>query len=386
MDSRFVARLLPAGTAASRMGTMDHPSPQPLSGNRRLWLAYAGLCLLCWALYGVAGTDWLRGSWSLGEALYDASWNLGPPALLGIAVLPWTRWLQQRALSMPRSALAHVSGAVLFAALWQALDFLLAAGFFGLDHARATLEQRLVWRSAWAGVVYTAMVLGFNSALQGRRAQAAAVAAAQAEAGRVRAELAAITGKLNPHFFFNTLNSIHFLVQQDARSAEESLLGFARMMRYLLDSRRGAAERVPLQDELDFVRDYLALESLRLGDRLKVKWDLDDEALDDTIPPLSLQPLVENSILHGISPRVEGGTVRIQARRQGDTLALRVSDDGAGCHWPPTQAAARSGIGLQALKRRFEVDYGGQARMAVRSSPGTGFHVEILIPAPGALA
>ena len=365
------------------METASSPTP---SGDRRLWLAYAGLCALCWALYGVAGTDWLRGSWSLGEALYDASWNLGPPALLGTAVLPWVRWLQQRERAVTQTSAAHVLGALLFATLWQALDFVLAAGFFGLDHARATLEQRLVWRSAWAVVVYTAMVLGFNSALQGRRAQAAAVAAAQAEAGRVRAELAAITGKLNPHFFFNTLNSIHFLMRQDPRSAEASLLGFARMMRYLLDSRRGAAERVPLQEELDFVRDYLALETLRLGDRLKVEWDLDDEALDDHIPPLSLQPLVENSILHGISPRVEGGTVRILARRRDDTLMLQVSDDGAGCEWPPRQTAARRGIGLQALQRRFEVDYGGRARMAVRSAPGTGFHVDILIPIPGASA
>jgi Histidine kinase len=361
---------------------MDAPTPPQPPGDRRLWLAYAGLCALCWALYGVAGTDWLRGSWSLGEALYDASWHLGPPALLGTALLPWVRWLHRHAPA--RALLAHAGGALLFATLWQALDFALAAGFFGLDHARATLEQRLVWRSAWAVVLYTAMVLGFNGALQGRRAQEAAVAAAQAEAGRVRAELAAITGKLNPHFFFNTLNSIHFLVRKDARSAEESLIGFSRMMRYLLDSRRGAAERVTLQEELDFVRDYLALETLRLGPRLRVEWDLQDEALDEAVPPLSLQPLVENSILHGIAPRVEGGTVRIQAHLRDGSLALQVSDDGAGCEWPPRgDAARRPGIGLAALQRRFEVDYGGQARMAVRSAPGAGFQVEIMIPSPG---
>lgn len=365
---------------------MEIASPLPPRGDRRLWLAYAGLCGLCWALYGVAGTDWLRGSWSLGEALYDATWNLGPPALLGTAVLPWVGWLQRQHRSWVHALAAHAAGALCFATLWQALDFALAAGFFGLDHARATLEQRLVWRSAWAGLVYTAMVLGFNSVLQGRRAQAAAVAAAQAEAGRVRAELAAITGKLNPHFFFNTLNSLHFLLHQDTRKAEASLLGFARMMRYLLDSRRGAAERVPLSEELDFVRDYLALETLRLGDRLKVAWELDDDLLDEAIPPLSLQPLVENSILHGISPRVEGGTVRIKARRQGDALCLQVSDDGTGCDWPPRQPPARSGIGLQALQRRFEVDYAGEARMAVRSAPGAGFHVEILIPLAGTTA
>jgi len=360
--------------------------PDPASpSDRRVWLAYAGLCLLCWTLYGVAGADWQRGADPIWDALYEATWNVGPPMLLGAAGLPWSRALQRRRWPAPALLVAHAVGALVFALAWHGLDFALAVGFFGLDHARATLEQQLVWRTAWAVLVDTAIVMGFNGALQGRRAQAAAVATAQAEAALVRAELAAITGKLNPHFFFNTLNSIHFLLRKNAGAAEESLLRFARMMRYLLDSRRGAADRVPLQDELDFVRDYLALESLRLGARLKVDWVVDEATLDDEIPPLSLQPLVENAIVHGIAPRVEGGTVRVEAQRQAapPALLLRVSDDGAGCTWPPAGSAdAARGVGLNSLQRRFEVDYAGRARMQVRSAPGAGFYVEIFIPQP----
>ncbi|HSI57605.1 MAG TPA: histidine kinase [Ideonella sp.] len=363
--------------------TPSPPAPRPATSDRPLWLAYAGLCLLCWSLYGVAGTDWQRGSDRLWDALYEATWNLGPPMLLGVALLPWTRLLQRQAWPAPARLLAHLGAALAFALLWHGLDFVLSWWFFGIAHAGATLEQRLVWRTAWAVLVYIAMVLGFNGALQGRRAQASAVAAAQAEAGLVRAELAAITGKLNPHFFFNTLNSLHFLLRKDAGAAEASLLRFARMMRYLLDSRRGAADRVPLQDELDFVRDYLALEALRLGTRLKVEWAIDEAALDDPIPPLTLQPLVENCIVHGIAPRVQGGTVRVEAQRRSDppSLLLRVADDGAGCEWPPaTRNPASRGVGLSSLQRRFEVDYEGLARMQVHSAPGAGFHVEILIP------
>lgn len=359
--------------------------PAPAPSDRRVWLAYAGLCLLCWTLYGVAGTDWLRGSDRLWDAFYEATWNLAPPMLLGMALLPWSRALQRKPRAQPATVAAHLLAALAFAVMWHALDFALAWWFFGIDHASATLEQHLVWRTAWAALVYIAIAMGFNGALQGRRAQAAALAAAQAEAALVRAELAAITGKLNPHFFFNTLNSIHFLLRKDSAAAEASLLRFARMMRYLLDSKRGAADRVPLQDELDFVRDYLVLESLRLGTRLKIEWAIDDAALDDEMPPLSLQPLVENCILHGIAPRVEGGTVRIEARRQATppALWLSVSDDGAGCDWPPTHATAASrGVGLSSLQRRFEVDYEGRARMQVSSAPGAGFHVEILIPQP----
>ena len=354
------------------------------AGARRLWLGYIGICVLCWVLYAIAGTEWLRGAWRFWETAYEATWNLVPPMLLGVAVLPWVRALQRRAWPAAGRLAAHALAALVFAALWQAVDFGLAAGFFGTDHALATFEQRVLWRSAWAVFVYTALVLGFGGALHAQRANRAALAAAQAEAARVRAELAAISGKLNPHFLFNTLNSIIFLTRKDAGAAERALLSFSRMLRYLLDANRGAADRVPLHEELDFVRDYLELEALRLGPRLRVDWDLDPDSADDRLPPLTLQPLVENAIAHGIAPRAQPGTVQIACRRepQADALRIRVADDGAGCVWPPPPAGPgqRTGVGLSALRRRFELDYDGRARLDVRSAPGAGFSVEILIP------
>ena len=153
------------------------------------------------------------------------------------------------------------------------------------------------------------------------------------------------------------------------------------MMRYVLDTTRSATDRVALDDELEFVRDYLALEALRLGARLKVDWRIDPATLADAIPPLTLQPLVENSIVHGIAPQIAGGTVTIASRRRTgpDALELTVGDDGAGCPWPPVAKAGR-GVGLSALRRRFELDFDGRARLDVRSAPGAGFHVDILIP------
>jgi signal transduction histidine kinase len=353
-------------------------------GDARLWFGYASLSLLCWVLYAVAGTDWVRGSWRLWESAYEASWNLGPPILLGTLALPWVRWLQRRERTPAARLGAHIFGALAFAALWQLLDFFLSSWFYGRDHAVATFEQRLVWRSAWAVFIYTALVWGFAGALHARGAHRAALARAQAEAALVRAELAAISGKLNPHFLFNTLNSIIFLTRKDPGAAERALLSFARMLRYLLDSNRGAADRVPLRDELDFVRDYLDLETLRLGTRLAVAWRIDDAALDAAIPPLTLQPLVENAIVHGIAPRAEPGTVQIEAERPNvdADVVLRVRDDGAGCVWPPAPSTERDGgIGLGTLRRRFELDYGGRARVDIRSAPNQGFCVEIVIPA-----
>lgn len=352
------------------------------AGDRPLWWGYAGLCALCWVLYAMAGTEAQRGGWRVAQAVVDATWTLLPPMLLGAFGLPWVRWLRRRAFApAPRLAL-HLAAALAFVAAWQAADYAAARALFGPDHAGATFEQYVLWRAMWGVFAYVGLVLGFGGALAAREAQAAALGAARAEAALVRAELAAISGKLNPHFLFNTLNSLQVLTRRDAEAAEQALQRFARLMRYVLDTSRGAGDRVTLQEELDFVRDYLALESLRLGPRLQVQWRIDPAWAGAPIPPLTLQPLVENSIVHGIAPQVQGGTVRIEAAHEpaADALALRVADDGAGCAWPPADKPGRGGVGLSALRRRFELDFGGRATFRVQSAPGAGFAVEILIP------
>jgi len=357
------------------------PGPGAGDGSARLWRGYAALCVLCWLLYAMAGTEWDRGAWRLWDGIYEATFNLGPPIALGALVLPWVRWLQRHPRESVAAVAWHLVGAIVFVVAWQLIDFGVAWSLFGADHATATFQQRVLWRAMWGVFAYFALVFGFASSLHARRAQRVAIAAARAEAALVRAELANISGKLNPHFLFNTLNSLLILTRKDPAAAEQALLRFSRMMRYVLDTTRSATDRVALEDELAFVRDYLALESLRLGARLKVDWQIDPETLGDEIPPLTLQPLVENSIVHGIAPQIAGGTVRIESRRRADpdALALTVGDDGAGCRWPPLAGSA-GGVGLSALRRRFELDFDGSALLQVRSAPGAGFQVEILIP------
>ena len=353
-----------------------------------MWLAYAGLCLLCWALHVMAGSEQQRGGgWNVWKGLYLATWNIVPPTVLGLAGLPWVRWLRRHDWSMWQRLGLHVIAALAFAVAWQTIEYLAYWLMFTPEHANAMLWRGVAWQAMWSVFVYIALVMGFGGALHAQRAGEVAVSAARAEAALVRAELAAINGKLNPHFLFNTLNSLLMLTRRDPAAAEQTLLRFSRMMRYVLDTTRGTSDRVTLQEEIDFVRDYLELEALRLGPRLKVDWQIDPDTVNDPIPPLTLQPLVENSVLHGIAPRLDGGTVQIRARRVAETeaLSLRVSDDGAGCTWPPAEpvnakAAAQSGVGLSALRRRFELDFGGRAEMSVRSAPGAGFQVDILIP------
>ncbi|MDT9000973.1 histidine kinase [Paucibacter sp. APW11] len=358
-------------------------SPTGEQSRRGLWVAYAAVCLLVWLLHVLAGTEFQRGLWQVWESVYQATVSLWAAMLLGPMVQPWVCWLQRREWGLFAQLGLHMLAALLFGALWQACDFALAWALFGEDHASAMLAQDVLWRLIWGVFVYVSLSAGFTSWHNAQRARTSAVAAAQAESALARAELAAISGKLNPHFLFNTLNSLIALTRKDARAAEQGLLRFSGMLRYVLDTKRSATDRVALADELDFVRDYLALEALRLGQRLQVHWELDDATLNDEIPPLSLQPLVENSIIHGIAPRPQGGQLHISARRDALTqgLALSVSDDGPGCE--PAQLDAhqsRSGIGLSALRQRFSLDYEGRARLRIHTAPGQGFRVDIWIP------
>jgi signal transduction histidine kinase len=202
--------------------------------------------------------------------------------------------------------------------------------------------------------------------------------AARAEALRVTAELQALRAQLNPHFLFNTLHSITALVRSEPRNAEVALERLASCLRHVLDAQREAREEVPLGDELAFVRDYLALERMRFGDRLRVVEDIEPEALDAPILAFMLQPLVENAIRHGLAPVTRPVTVRIVARHVGDSLELEVADDGAGSD--TRQSGTGSGVGLRAVRQRLEARHGHNATLRVTTAPGEGCRVHILVP------
>ena len=374
-----------AARRATYHGAMsDAPTVLRPAARRSLWIGYGCACLVAWLLYVLAGAEYQRGLWQLWQAIYQACLSLWPPMLLGVAVFPWVRAAQSGPGGALREAARHGAGALAFGAAWQACDYAMSWSLYGRVYADVTLQQTVLWRAIWGLIAYAAIATAFTAWLQAARARAASLAAAQAESALARAELAVISGKLNPHFLFNTLNSLIALTRKDAQAAEAALMRFAGMLRYVLDTKRSAADRVPLAEEIEFVRDYLALESLRLGKRLRVEWELDPQTFADEIPPLSLQPLVENAIQHGIAPRVDGGRVGIRSARNAvdQGLELSVEDDGAGCE--PARlddpAPARSGIGLTALRRRFALDYDGRARLSIRTQPGAGFRVDLWIP------
>jgi two-component system LytT family sensor kinase len=196
----------------------------------------------------------------------------------------------------------------------------------------------------------------------------------------LEARLDALQRQINPHFLFNTLNSIAALVRNQPELARVMTVKLANILRALL---KDHDTYVPLSEELNFTDDYLDIEVVRFGrDKLKVEKEIDPRTLDIMVPSILLQPLIENSIKHGLEPRINGGTVTVRSHLNGDRVLIEVADDGVGMGGRPADALHRSGngIGMKNVKERLEVLYGDQAQFNVVSNPGRGTMVSIEIP------
>jgi len=197
----------------------------------------------------------------------------------------------------------------------------------------------------------------------------------------LEARLDALQRQINPHFLFNTLNSIASLVRVKPEMARTMTVKLANILRALLKEHDSY---VPLSQELRFTDDYLDIEVVRFGaDKLRVEKDIDPATLDVLVPSILLQPLIENSIKHGLEPRINGGTVTLSSRMKGDRVMIEVADDGVGMVQQPESALKRTGngIGMKNVRERLEVLYGPEAYFTVVSNPGRGTRVSIELPA-----
>ena len=191
------------------------------------------------------------------------------------------------------------------------------------------------------------------------------------------ARLRALTSQINPHFLFNTLNSIASLVRTDPETARVVIHKLSHILRRLM---RKTSDFSPLREELAFIDDYLSIEMVRFGDKLRVVRDVEAGVLDTMIPSMLLQPLVENSIKHGLASKIEGGTIRLQARRVGERVQLVVEDDGVGIPEANLAKLFEQGIGVSNVNERLKVLFGGEYRMWVDSRPGEGTRTGIEFP------
>jgi len=330
------------------------------------WLAYAVFLSFADQLDKLAQGhfDVNRGAVTFGGLL--------PSALLLSLAWPLTGILERKQLGPLRILGVHLAFAVMFALLAQGT-------FWVLFPVNRTLNW-YVWPLLYHIMTWLLGAGIFHLIRAADAAHRQALAMKEAQNLVIASELSALRNKLNPHFLFNTLHSIIALTQRNPAAAEAALFQFSDMLRYVLDTERNGSDRVPLEAELDFVRDYLQLEQLRLGERLHVEWDLDPDAGGHPLPALSLQPLVENSIKHAFNPHSRPGILQIRTRLDAATgvLVMTVRDTGPGAD--PATIAASPGLGLRTVERRLQLDYGNRASVRVQSAPGDGFCVSVIIP------
>ena len=202
----------------------------------------------------------------------------------------------------------------------------------------------------------------------------------QLEAQRVHlteARLAALTNQINPHFLFNTLSSIATLIRINPDQARSTIYKLSNILRRLL---RKTENFSALREEISFIDDYLAIEMVRFGEKLRFHKDIDPDTLDRLVPSMVLQPIIENSIRHGLSNKVEGGMIRLRTWIENGHLRILVEDDGVGMEERKLATLFEQGIGVSNVNERLRVLFGPDYKMNVESSPGQGTRTLIEIP------
>ncbi|MDR3749586.1 MAG: histidine kinase [Acidobacteriota bacterium] len=194
----------------------------------------------------------------------------------------------------------------------------------------------------------------------------------------LQARMEALQSQINPHFLFNTLNSVSSLVRRDPDSAREMIVKLGNILRRLL---RKGDSFVPLREEMEFLDDYLDIEVARFGtDKLKVVKELEPDSLDHLVPSMILQPLVENAVKHGFASKVDGGSVHIRSRCAEHRLVIEVEDDGVGMMAAAASTSSGTGIGMLNVTERLQVVYGDAAEITLESQPGRGTLVRLVLP------
>ena len=278
---------------------------------------------------------------------------------------------------MWRLALTHLAAATLLTFLWIELTVVIAKAMENVSGWQGTAfhvssRTGLIFG---AGIFYYLLSVAINYALIAQKeSQKAQELAVESNIRAREAELTALKAQINPHFLYNSLNSISALTSIDPAKAREMCVSLADFMRMTL----GMGEKgvIPLGEELGLLEKYCAIEKVRFGERLVLKEEIEESAKNCLLPPLLLQPLFENAVVHGIAQMPVGGWIRLKAERAGGTLSLMVENS-----WDPEAGSSRrNGVGLKNVQRRLEARYGNAAQLQASAEENV-FRVRLQFPA-----
>lgn len=336
------------------------------------------MALAVWAgLTALAVLGFIHGTWRPGQALLCAGFGLAATWGLG------GTWVRLPSFVTVWLAMGVATVAALLAAVGTAIGDGVAYVVLRGPELTATLAFAGLLGASVASLAYTHQRLADEVATQAEHM-------AQLRQRALERHLAALSAQLNPHFLFNTLNTVAQVVHEDADVAEDLVTDLAHMMRYVL---RSTARWVLLGDELDVVRRLLRLEQARLGERLRWSVEVVPPAGEVEIPGLLVQPLVENAVRHAVASRVEGGSIAVRAHIESNRLHVTVEDDGPGLPeavatsmTTPGRGTEGAGGGLYATAERVRLAWSeGQGRLVATTGPsGRGTRLSLDVPVGGA--
>jgi two-component system, LytTR family, sensor histidine kinase AlgZ len=276
-----------------------------------------------------------------------------------------------------RLLLTHVTAALVLTYFWVNIGEFVARGFDSVPGWTGIYGEyaRKTGMLYAAGFFYYLLSVAFNYALIAQQASSDAQARALESSVRAReAELNALKAQINPHFLYNSLNSISALTSIDPARAREMCVLLADFLRMTL----GMGERalIPFREELALLEKYCAIEKVRFGERLTVQEEIQEATKECVVPPLLLQPLVENAVVHGIAQLPEGGWIRLKASRNAGRIGVTVENS-----WDPEALSSRkNGVGLKNVQRRLEARYGHEAHLEAKAEDEV-FRVSLSFPA-----
>jgi two-component sensor histidine kinase len=366
-----------------------------LKAHWRLWLAI----IIGWTLIGLAYTfnyshyalNYVRifsTEPSFGEMLV---WEM-PYWLLWAVLSPLIFWLTRRFRlergRLLRNLLVHAAGALALSLAHRAVYLFIewelgVRAYTNLGFLSSVYNENFFFNLPNGFLCYVTILLAgtYQRHLQEEELKISRLKTelAQAQLQMTQAQLQALRMQLQPHFLFNTLNSVSDLMDEDVEAAEEMLARLGDFLRLTLDN--AGAQEVTLQEELEFLRSYLEIERARFGGRLTVRIEAEPETYEALVPNLILQPIVENAIRHGFMARVGSGRIEIRARREDDRLRLEVSDNGPGLKrdGDAGQKDGR-GLGFKLTRERLERLYAARQRFSLEDADGGGLRVCLDIP------
>ena len=327
-------------------------------------LSVFGACLVADAATGAESLPWR----SLLAYSLGAAWIW---AALTPAVLRLTRGAGFSAGHRLRSVLLHAATGAGFVLVSVALQSMLASAT-RIDTSGVSLLLPRVENSllAYVSLVLIGRASHFLTLLKTRQ-----IHASELEARLAKTHLQLLRMQLQPHFLFNTLNTVAELVHSDPDTADQMITRLGRLLRLSLD--HAGHQVVPLRQEIEFLRMYVEIEQVRFQDRLQIVWDVAPDTLDAAVPTLLWHPVLENAIRHGVTPLAGRGRIVIAAQRSGEDLILEIRDNGRGL---PQGQVLREGVGLRNIRERVDQLYGLRARFAIAPAAGGGTVATLRLP------